>query len=132
MRDSGQGIDPDFLPRIFDRFTQADSSATRTAGGLGVGLALVRELVELHGGDIQARNREDGAGAMITARFPSQPASVVERIPDRSAPGPTQFSSPPLDGLRVLVLDEDREGGELVRAILQERGATVRTVRRRG
>src|SRR5204862_6942419 len=68
VQDSGKGISPEFLPRVFERFTQADSSATRTAGGLGVGLALVRELVELHGGEIDARNRSDGAGAVFTVR----------------------------------------------------------------
>src|SRR4029450_13195154 len=60
--DSGPGIDPSFLPRIFDCFTQADSSLTRVAGGLGVGLALVRPLVELHGGDIEARNKAARSG----------------------------------------------------------------------
>ena len=73
VSDSGPGIDPDFLPRIFDRFTQEDPSPTRTAGGLGVGLSLVRDLVELHGGEIRARNNDAGSGAMFTARFPLQP-----------------------------------------------------------
>ena len=72
VQDSGQGIDPAFLPRVFERFTQADSSATRTAGGLGVGLALVRELVELHGGEIEARNRPDRNGAVFTVKLPLQ------------------------------------------------------------
>ena len=72
VQDSGQGIDPAFLPRVFERFTQADSSATRTAGGLGVGLALVRELVELHGGEIDARNRPDRNGAVFTVKLPLQ------------------------------------------------------------
>ena len=73
VSDSGPGIDPEFLPRIFDRFTQEDPSPTRTAGGLGVGLSLVRDLVELHGGEIRARNRNRSHGAMFTARFPLQP-----------------------------------------------------------
>ena len=72
VSDSGPGIDPEFLPRIFDRFTQEDPSPTRTAGGLGVGLSLVRDLVELHGGEIRARNRDGGSGAVFTARFPLQ------------------------------------------------------------
>jgi signal transduction histidine kinase/CheY-like chemotaxis protein len=126
--DSGQGIDPQFLPRIFDRFTQADPSPTRSAGGLGVGLALVRELVELHGGEIEARNEAAGAGAIFTARFPLQPADLLERAPQR-VPATVQIvASPPLDGVRVLVLDANLESSELLRAVLQQRGATVRTV----
>jgi signal transduction histidine kinase/CheY-like chemotaxis protein len=125
--DTGSGIDPEFLPRIFDRFTQADGSSTRTAGGLGVGLALVREIAELHGGTIEARNRVEGKGAAFTARFPLQPASLLVRAagagPDRRI-----ASGPALTGLRVLVLDQDQDGRELLRAILQQRGATVRTV----
>ena len=78
VRDSGPGIDPTFLPRIFERFTQADPSPTRSAGGLGVGLALVRELVELHGGEIEARNREDGSGAIFMARFPLQSVEALQ------------------------------------------------------
>ncbi|MEO8075205.1 MAG: ATP-binding protein [Acidobacteriota bacterium] len=125
VRDSGPGIDPEFLPRIFDRFTQADPSPTRAAGGLGVGLALVRELVQLHGGEIEARNGSEGVGAVFTARFPLQSAELVEpmRPPPRLAAfGPV---SPPLGGIRVLVLDQDHEGRELLRAVLLERGASV-------
>src|SRR5215217_495702 len=70
VSDSGPGIDPKFLPRIFDRFTQEDPSPTRTSGGLGVGLSLVRDLVELHGGDVRAENRDTNHGAVFTARFP--------------------------------------------------------------
>jgi signal transduction histidine kinase len=126
VRDSGQGIDPEFLPRVFDRFTQADPSSTRAAGGLGVGLALVRELVELQGGDITARNRDDGRGAIFTVVFPRYTADPRE-VPVAPAL-PAMPSSPPLDGLRVLVLDQDREGRELLRTVLQHRGAVVQTV----
>src|SRR5829696_9088198 len=79
VEDSGKGISPEFLPRVFERFTQADSSATRTAGGLGVGLALVRELVELHGGEIEAQNRAGGAGAIFTVRLPLQAGESTQR-----------------------------------------------------
>jgi CheY-like chemotaxis protein len=123
--DSGSGIDPEFLPRIFDRFTQEDASTTRIAGGLGVGLSLVRELVQLHGGEISAANRADGRGAVFTVRFPAQPADILAnagRHREEAASG-----SPLLDGVRVLVLDKDSECRELVEAILQQRGATVRT-----
>jgi signal transduction histidine kinase len=127
VTDSGPGIDPAFLPRIFDRFTQADPSPTRAAGGLGVGLALVRELVELHGGEVDAQNRQGAAGAVFTARFPLQAAELLEprEEPTMLATG---LTSPPLDDLRVLVLDHDAEGRELLRTVLEHRGATVRAV----
>jgi signal transduction histidine kinase len=126
VRDSGPGIDPRFLPRIFDRFTQEDPSPTRAVGGLGVGLSLVRDLVDLHGGEVVAQNREDGAGAVFTATFPLQPVHSLEHEVSsvESAAGP---ASAPLDGLRVLILDQDEAGRELLRTILQQRGAIVRT-----
>jgi signal transduction histidine kinase/CheY-like chemotaxis protein len=124
VSDSGPGIDAAFLPRIFERFTQEDPSPTRTAGGLGVGLSLVRDLVELHGGEIRARNTGGGRGAEFTARFPRPPSDIVEPAPVH---GELHDSSPPLDGLRVLVLDQDADGRDLLRTVLQERGAQVRT-----
>ena len=127
VRDSGRGIDPAFLPRIFDRFTQADSSPTRAAGGLGVGLALVHELVALHGGEIEARNRDDGRGAIFMARFPLQPRQSVQRTV-HVAPAPPIGNAPFLEGLRVLVFDQEPEGRDLLRTLLQHRGASVQTV----
>lgn len=126
VADTGQGIDPEFLPRVFDRFTQADGSTTRAAGGLGVGLALVRELVELQGGEIEARNRADGDGAVFTVRFPVHAADSVE--PTVHAYPMGVMASPPLDGLRVLVLEQDCEERDLLRTVLQQRGAMVHTV----
>jgi signal transduction histidine kinase/CheY-like chemotaxis protein len=128
VQDSGHGIAPEFLPRIFEHFTQADSSATRSAGGLGVGLALVRELVELHAGEIEARNREDGAGAVFTVRFPRQPSDLIEVAPRSTAVVSFPVAGPPLDGVRVLVLDQDQDARELLRTVLQQRGASVQTV----
>ena len=129
VQDSGTGIDPHFLPRIFGRFTQADPSPTRDAGGLGVGLALVRELVELHGGEIEARNRPDGGGAVFTARFPLQPADTLtaREVQPRPIQG-VAVASPPLDGVRVLMLDQNKDACDLVSAVLEQRGATVHTV----
>ncbi len=124
--DSGPGIAPQFLPRIFDRFTQEDPSPTRTAGGLGVGLSLVRQLVEMQGGEIQARNRADRTGAVFTVTLPLQPPEMIEQEETEPAFGP--HSSPPLDGVRVLVLDRDEDSRELLRTVLQQRGAMVRTV----
>jgi signal transduction histidine kinase/CheY-like chemotaxis protein len=126
VTDSGPGIDPAFLPRIFDCFTQADSSLTRVAGGLGVGLALVRQLVELHGGDIEARNRADGTGAIFSIRLPVQPAELLESQSHREiSVGP--FAGDSLQGLRVLVVDHDVEARDLLRTVLQQRGAEVQT-----
>jgi signal transduction histidine kinase/ActR/RegA family two-component response regulator len=124
VSDSGPGIDPEFLPRIFDRFTQEDPSPTRTAGGLGVGLSLVRDLVELHGGRIEARNNHDGNGAEFTASFPLHVGEHEESAP---VPAALPLSSAPLDGLKVLVLDQDADGRDLLRTVLEQRGAAVRT-----
>ena len=124
VRDSGRGIDPEFLPRIFDRFTQADPSPTRSAGGLGVGLALVRELVELHGGEIEARNRADGSGAIFMVRFPLQAAPIQAPVQEQAA---LQSGQPFLHGLRILVLDQEPEGREVLRTLLQQGGAVVQT-----
>ena len=90
VRDSGNGIDPQFLPRIFDRFTQADGSPTRTTGGLGVGLALVRELVELQGGEIEAENAPPPGGAVFRLRFPLQQSDLLVEsfLPLRRELGP--------------------------------------------
>jgi signal transduction histidine kinase len=122
VRDTGPGVAGDFLPRIFDRFTQADSSTTRGAGGLGVGLSLVRELVERHGGDIRAANDPAG-GAIFTVRLPlhpeDQPAVAPGDAPRLGA------GSPPLDGVRVLLVDRDRDARDLLSVVLEQRGAAV-------
>jgi signal transduction histidine kinase len=123
VRDTGPGIDPEFLPRIFDRFTQADSSSTRVSGGLGVGLSLVRELVERHGGEIMVASRPTG-GAMFTIRLPLHRADQQDATVDPAPVSPT-VSSPPLDGVRVLLLDRDRDARELLSVVLQQRGASV-------
>lgn len=131
VRDNGPGIDPQFLPRVFERFTMADSSTTRGTSGLGVGLALIRELVELHGGEIEARNREDGSGSIFLVRFPLQSVALPEPVATPARPDAPRIdgeSRPFLEGLRVLVLDQEAEGRDLLRTLLQHRGATVETV----
>jgi signal transduction histidine kinase len=127
VTDSGPGIDPEFLPRIFDRFSQADSSPTRVSGGLGVGLALVRQLVELHGGAIEARNRRDTTGAIFIIRLPAQPVDLLSARSRRRAPTVGPVAADSLQGLRVLVVDHDVEARELLRTVLSQRGADVQT-----
>jgi signal transduction histidine kinase len=127
VRDRGPGIDPAFLPRVFERFTQADPSPTRTAGGLGVGLALVRELVELQGGEIDARNREDGHGTIFMARFPLRGVERPEPVTRQEVHLAGSGERPFLDGVRVLVLEQEPEGRDLLRTVLQHRGAVVQT-----
>jgi len=123
VRDSGPGIDVEFLPRVFDRFTQADSSPTRLAGGLGVGLSLVRELVERHGGEIQAENNERG-GAQFNIRLPFHKQDQREN-PVVPAPSLPTVGSPPLNGVRVLLLDRDQDARDLLSVVLEQRGAAV-------
>jgi signal transduction histidine kinase/CheY-like chemotaxis protein len=124
VRDTGPGIDPEFLPRLFESFSQADQSPMRTAGGLGVGLSLVRDLVELHGGRIRAENRRDRDGAVFFARFPLHTSPPIEA----ASPGlRVPVESAYLEGLRVLVLDHDSDAREMVRTALQQRGASVQT-----
>jgi CheY-like chemotaxis protein len=133
VRDTGQGITPDMLPHVFERFRQADSSSTRTHGGLGLGLALVKHLVELHGGDVVAASDGDGQGASFTVTLPV--AAAAPRVDAASAP--RAVTSAPsaveevvrLDGVRVLVVDDDAESLTLVEAMLARAGAAVRTSR---
>ena len=127
VRDTGPGIDPEFLPRIFDRFTQADGSTTRLAGGLGVGLSLVREVVERHGGEIVARNAAGRSGAEFVIRLPLHPRDQAS-VASPPAPAVASVASPPLTGIRVLLLDRDRDARELFSVVLRQRGAAVRDV----
>ena len=120
--DTGRGIAPAFLPRVFDRFTQADSSSTRSYGGLGLGLAIVRHLVELHGGEVRASSEGEGRGSTFTVRFP------VSAVAHAAAPtDPGRPSSVTLHGVRVLVLDDNSDARELLRAVLMDNDAIVMT-----
>jgi signal transduction histidine kinase len=127
VTDSGPGINPAFLPRLFDRFTQADSSPTRVAGGLGVGLSLARELIERHGGVISAANNPEGPGARFAIRLPLAPSQTQRGArPVLPAPARPTVASPPLDGIRVLLVDRDRDARDLLTVVLEQRGAAVR------
>ena len=129
VSDSGIGITPDLLPHVFERFRQGDSSSTRLQGGLGLGLTLVKQLVELHGGTVTAESGGVGQGATFTVRLPLR----VAGHPDTPAParpwtadGWVPVSSVSrLHGVRVLAVDDDQDGLALIAAILGQAGATV-------
>lgn len=133
VSDTGQGISADFLPYVFDRFRQADGSKVRAQGGLGLGLAIVRHLVELHGGTVRAASPGEGQGATITVRLPLS-AKLAETQPSALEPislvGPEVLleSLPTLDGLRVLVVDDEMGMLELLTMILEQYGAQVTAV----
>ena len=129
VSDSGIGITPDLLPHVFERFRQGDSSSTRLQGGLGLGLTLVKQLVELHGGTVTAESRGVGQGATFTVRLPlraaGHPATAAPARP-WTADGWVPVSSVSrLHGVRVLAVDDDRDGLALIAAILGQAGATV-------
>jgi PAS domain S-box-containing protein len=127
--DTGQGIKPEFLPYVFDRFRQGDSSSTRAYNGLGLGLAIVRHLTELHGGTVSADSPGLGQGAMFTVELPLMPRC---ELPDRNEshflslePFPELNSTTSLEGVRVLVVDDEADTRSLLTLVLEECGAKV-------
>lgn len=131
VNDSGRGIEPDLMPRIFGRFQQGDSSTTREYGGLGLGLAIVRHIVELHGGIVTARSDGEGKGAQFTVQLPPSIASQSSDF-DESGTHPTMGGSvggpiPSLAGLRILLVDDEPEAREVISTILTQTGAEVAT-----
>jgi PAS domain S-box-containing protein len=138
VTDTGKGISPEFLPYVFERFRQGDSSTTRSYGGLGLGLAIVRHLVEIHRGSVSADSPGEGQGATFTVMFPlleETPAKAGEQGSkgageniDSTAPLPLCPPAPlPLKHLRVLVVDDDGDTRDFLMAALQEGGAQVTT-----
>jgi PAS domain S-box-containing protein len=133
VEDTGEGIAADLLPHVFERFRQGDSSNTRTHGGLGLGLAVVRHLVELHGGTVEARSAGADQGATFTVRLPALDPSRLAAATERPEVAPSDASSlmagaPDLDGVRVLVVDDGADVREVVSAVLGQCGAEVRAV----
>ncbi len=134
--DHGIGIEPDFLPYVFDRFRQAEQPGTRQHGGLGLGLAIAQRIVEMHGGRIEAASDGSGRGATFTVRLPASTAATFEGVPtavrpERSGPATGQWKpipppAPRLDGLRVLFVDDEPDARELVATVLADAGADVR------
>lgn len=119
VRDTGQGISPDFLPHVFERFRQADASTTRKHGGLGLGLSIVRQLVELHGGGIRAESEGEGRGAAFIVTLPLAP---VRTDPDREHPASPSAAVScygfDLQGVRVLVVDDEADARALISRVL--------------
>ena len=123
VRDTGQGIAPDFLPHVFDRFRQADMTTTKPHGGLGLGLGIARHLVELHGGAVRAQSAGEGQGATFTVLLPAGAGGTV------SGPAPWPASvSPRLDGVRVLLVEDEADSRDLLTVVLREAGALVTAV----
>jgi CheY-like chemotaxis protein len=123
--DNGAGIAPSQLPYLFDRFWQADPSTQRERTGLGLGLAICKSLVEMHGGTIAAESRGPGEGSAFTVELPLAVAAVTPR-PETAGPALAQ-SAVPLQGLRVLVVDDDEDARSMMRLLLGGHGATVST-----
>jgi len=130
VSDTGIGIPEDFLPRVFDRFSQNDASTTRSFGGLGLGLAISKQLVEMHGATIRASSPGEGRGATFFVEFPL--AAVPAQGADVPAPAPSADAStarisslPMLDGVHVFVIDDEADGRELLRRVLEDQAATV-------
>jgi PAS domain S-box-containing protein len=133
VTDSGPGIEESFLPFVFDRFRQADSTTIKKYGGLGLGLSIVRHLVELHGGTVAAANREDSSGAVFTLNFPvmairqsAERPGMKTDVPADIAPGTLPMDSMPrLDGVKILVVDDEPDARRLMTVLLEQRGAKV-------
>lgn len=120
VRDQGQGIEPEFLPRIFERFSQQDSTTTRSHGGLGLGMAIVKQLTDLHSGTIRAESAGKGLGATFTLELPLSRDEMVPGLSDSQTVRATDFST-----VVALVVDDDTDARELTRRILTDVGAAV-------
>jgi len=130
VRDTGSGIKPEFLPLVFDRFLQADGSTTRAHGGLGLGLAIVRHLVELHNGTVLAESEGEGRGATFTLRFPlaqttdRNTETEIESLTGEKKTAALDFEGR-LAGVKVLVVDDEADNLELIKTFLERCGASV-------
>lgn len=141
VTDSGIGISPEVLPHVFERFRQADQSSTRNYGGLGLGLAIVRHIVEMHGGTVEADSHGEGQGASFTVKLPVMTAHTLEIVPEQVGEGEPSVeassvgSSPfyaecpaELRGVHVLVVDDEEDTRQVIKAILERCEARVTTV----
>ena len=133
VSDTGIGIPADFLPHVFERFTQKDSSTHREYGGLGLGLAISKQLVDLHGGSIQAKSMGEGQGATFVVTLPliilAKERPEPARVHPTAADASNMLPVPKLDGVRALIVDDEEDALELIRRVLETQGALVTTVR---
>ncbi len=130
ISDTGKGIEAEFLPHVFDRFRQSDGSMTRREGGLGLGLAIVRQLVELHGGTVLVESEGSGQGSTFTVHLPllpvrREPVSDVPRVHPKAEIGALADCPPELSDLRVLLVDDEADSRDLLNLVLDSCGANV-------
>jgi two-component system, chemotaxis family, CheB/CheR fusion protein len=130
VADTGQGISPEFLPHVFERFSQADGGSARKHPGLGLGLAIVRHLVELHGGEVTAASEGEGRGATFTVRLPVplfSPFRVTPREPGGDGRETSLDRTPPssLEGLRILLVEDDADSRDALKTLLEQLGGRV-------
>jgi hypothetical protein len=125
--DTGRGIDASFLPQMFQRFRQAETTSTRSQPGLGLGLAIARHIVELHGGSVRAESAGDRKGATFTVELPLQHTTTPGGPPKRrvAASAVSEDVAERLDGVRLIVMDDHADSREVVTTILMHAGATV-------
>lgn len=126
IKDSGQGIDPQFVPFVFDRFRQADATTTRNHGGLGLGLSIVRNLVEMHGGRVEVTSQGKDKGSTFTVKIPivSGESFVADNTIRTDVPGDNKK---PLKGVRILVVDDEKDSLELLKMIIETNGGKARS-----
>jgi len=125
VSDTGKGISPEFLPFVFDYFRQADSTSTRNFGGLGLGLAIVRNIVEIHGGIVKAKSEGEGKGAIFSVILPLLPDESASLTNEQNDPKFITSNSLPLNGIRVLVVDDDTDSRDIIAFVLEQDGAFV-------
>jgi CheY-like chemotaxis protein len=132
VSDTGIGITPDFLPHIFERFRQADAGMTRERGGLGLGLGIARQLVEMHGGTIHATSGGEGKGSTFRVKLPLMIVHPERLLAERAHAGThregAEITIPNLEGTRILAVDDDRDALVMLSEILQATGAQVSAV----
>ncbi|MEH1815857.1 MAG: ATP-binding protein [Nostoc sp.] len=128
VSDTGKGISAEFLPFVFDYFRQADSTSTRSFGGLGLGLAIVRNIIEMHGGIVKADSHGEGQGAIFTVSLPLLPDESPKLTDGQNYPAFLASNSLPLNGIRVLVVDDDTDSRDFVAFVLEQDGAFVMAV----